>query len=94
MATCLEAKELNEMKARSERMAKFVSALVSLPFHYFSFVLTSYRLFIKMYLYFLTIIILQKLKPACVTATTKNLSKLRGPGCLWELIIRSSGLTL
>jgi hypothetical protein len=52
MATCLEAKELNEMKARSERMAKFVSALVSLPFHYFSFILTSYLLFIKMYLYF------------------------------------------
>lgn len=52
MAACLEAKELNEMKARSEGMAEFVSALASLPFHYFSFILTSYRLFIKMHLYF------------------------------------------
>ncbi|PIU53134.1 MAG: hypothetical protein COS90_07755 [Deltaproteobacteria bacterium CG07_land_8_20_14_0_80_60_11] len=52
MAACLEAKELNEMKARAEKMAEFVSALVKLPFHYFSFILTSYRLFIRIILYF------------------------------------------
>ena len=52
LAACLEAKELNEMKAKAETMAEFVSALVELPFHYFSFILTSCRLFIKMFLYF------------------------------------------
>jgi hypothetical protein len=51
MATCLEARELNEMKERAELMAKFVSALVSLPFRYFSVILKSYRIFIKMRVY-------------------------------------------
>jgi len=49
---CLEAKELDEMKVRAERMAKLFSAMVSLPFHYFSFIITSYRLFRKTSLYF------------------------------------------
>jgi hypothetical protein len=52
MAACLEVEELNEMKARSELMAKFVSALVSLPFRYFSVILKSYQIFIKMWFYF------------------------------------------
>ena len=52
MAACLEAKEFNEMKASAESMAEFVSALVKLPFHYFSFILKSYHLFIKIFLYF------------------------------------------
>ncbi len=52
MATCSEAKELNEMKQRAEAMAKLVSALLRLPFRYFSFIIKSYWLFIKIYLYF------------------------------------------
>jgi hypothetical protein len=52
MAACLDAKELNEMKAKAERMSEFVSALVTLPFHYCSFILKSYRLFISIFLYF------------------------------------------
>ncbi|HLD47135.1 MAG TPA: hypothetical protein VJA64_04875 [Desulfobaccales bacterium] len=52
MATCLDARELNEMRARAELMAKFVSNLVSLPFHYFSVISNSYRIFIKMRSYF------------------------------------------
>jgi hypothetical protein len=52
MAACLDAKELNEMKARAERMAELFSAMVTLPFHYFSFIITSYQLFRKTSLYF------------------------------------------
>lgn len=52
MATCLEDRELNEMKDRAERMANLVSALVRLPFRYFSFIINSYRLFIRIFLYF------------------------------------------
>jgi len=52
MATCSDANELNEMKQRAEAMAKLVSTLVSLPFRYFSFIIKSYSLFIKIYQYF------------------------------------------
>jgi hypothetical protein len=52
MAACLDAKELNEMKARAEGMAELFSAMVSLPFHYFSFIIASYRLFRKTSSYF------------------------------------------
>jgi hypothetical protein len=52
MAACSEAKELNEMRERAETMAKLVSTLVRFPFRYFSFIINSYRLFFKIFLYF------------------------------------------
>jgi hypothetical protein len=52
MAACLEAKELNEMRDRAEAMAKLVSTLVRFPLRYFSFIIKSYWLFLKIFLYF------------------------------------------